>query len=50
MSALRLADYDFVLSIEHEDSLMSGEEGLMKAIAFLRNVLIEKPRGVMWWD
>ena len=50
MSALRLADYDFVLSIEHEDSLMSGEEGLMKAIAFLRNVLIEKPRGAMWWD
>jgi sugar phosphate isomerase/epimerase len=50
VSTLRLINYDFVLSIEHEDSLMSGEEGLKKAIAFLRDVMIEKPRGAMWWD
>jgi sugar phosphate isomerase/epimerase len=50
VSALRLIDYDFVLSIEHEDSLMSGEEGLRKAIEFLKGVMIEKPRGAMWWD
>jgi sugar phosphate isomerase/epimerase len=50
VSALRLIEYDFVLSIEHEDSLLSGEEGLLKAISFLRNVMIEKPRGAMWWD
>jgi len=39
-----------VLSIEHEDSLMSGEEGLEKAVTFLKDVMIEKPRGAMWWD
>jgi sugar phosphate isomerase/epimerase len=50
VSTLRLIKYDFVLSIEHEDSLMSGEEGLKKAIAFLRGVMIEKPQGAMWWD
>jgi sugar phosphate isomerase/epimerase len=50
VSTLRLIGYDFVLSIEHEDSLMSGEEGLKKAIEFLRGVMIEKPRGAMWWD
>jgi sugar phosphate isomerase/epimerase len=50
ISTLRMLDYDYVLSIEHEDSLMSGEEGLKKAVAFLRDVMIEKPRGAMWWD
>ena len=29
---------------------MSGEEGLQKAVAFLKDVMIEKPRGAMWWD
>jgi sugar phosphate isomerase/epimerase len=50
VSTLRLINYDFVLSIEHEDSLMSGEEGLTKAIEFLKDVMIYKPRGAMWWD
>jgi sugar phosphate isomerase/epimerase len=50
VSTLRLIDYDFVLSIEHEDSLMSGEEGIRKAISFLKDVMIEEPRGAMWWD
>lgn len=50
VSTLRLIGYDYVLSIEHEDSLMSGEEGIKKAIAFLKNVMIEKPRGAIWWD
>ena len=50
ISTLRLLNYDYVLSIEHEDSLMSGEEGLQKAVAFLKDVMIEKPRGAMWWD
>ena len=40
ISALRLAGYDDVLSIEHEDGLMSANEGLQKAIAFLKDVLI----------
>ena len=50
ISALRIVGYDYVLSIEHEDSLMSGEEGLRKAVAFLKEVMIEDPRGAMWWD
>jgi sugar phosphate isomerase/epimerase len=49
-SELRLAGYDYVVSIEHEDSLMSQQEGLEKAVDFLKNVMIhnEKPTG-MWW-
>lgn len=50
VSALRIIGYDFVLSIEHEDSLMSGEEGLEKAARFLKDVMIHKPTGAMWWD
>jgi len=49
VSALRLAGYDHVLSIEHEDSLMSGDEGLRKAIAFLDDILIRKPAGPAYW-
>lgn len=40
VSALKLAGYDDVISIEHEDSLMTPNEGLQKAIAFLKDVLI----------
>jgi sugar phosphate isomerase/epimerase len=49
-SELRLAGYDYVASIEHEDSLMSQQEGLEKAVGFLKSVMIhnEKPTG-MWW-
>jgi sugar phosphate isomerase/epimerase len=49
VSALRLAGYDRVLSIEHEDSLMSGTEGLRKAVAFLRDVVIADPAGTAYW-
>ncbi len=49
VSELRMAGYDHALSIEHEDSLMSGKEGLVKAINFLRNVLIYEARGEMFW-
>lgn len=49
MSELRLAGYDYAISIEHEDSLMSGKEGLQKAISFLQNVIIREPRGSMFW-
>jgi sugar phosphate isomerase/epimerase len=46
---LRLVGYDHVLSIEHEDSVMSGAEGLKKAIAFLRDVVIAQPKGDAYW-
>lgn len=48
-SALRLAGYDYVASIEHEDSLMSAMEGLLKAVAFLKQVCIfEKATAATW--
>lgn len=40
MSALRLVGYDDVLSIEHEDALMSPTEGLLKAIVFMKQTLL----------
>jgi sugar phosphate isomerase/epimerase len=46
---LRLVGYDHVLSIEHEDSVMSGPEGLKKAIAFLRDAVIAQPKGEAYW-
>ena len=48
-STLRMVGYDHVLSIEHEDSLMSSWEGLSKAAAFLKQSLIsEKVTAVTW--
>ena len=49
-SALRLAGYDKVMSIEHEDSLMTPLEGLTKAIQTLEEVIIrtEKPGQLGW--
>lgn len=49
ISNLRMVGYDDVISIEHEDSLMTPEEGLGKAIAFLKEVLIFEGKTEMWW-
>lgn len=49
VSNLRMVGYDDVLSIEHEDSLMSPNEGMQKAIAFLKQVLVFEDRGKMTW-
>ena len=49
VSNLRLVGYDYVLSIEHEDSLMSPSEGVKKAISCLREVIITEQPGAMWW-
>ncbi|MBM3773718.1 MAG: sugar phosphate isomerase/epimerase [Acidobacteria bacterium] len=46
---LRMAGYDGALSIEHEDSLMSADEGLRKAIAFLQQALIREKPGLAYW-
>ncbi len=50
VSNLRLVGYDRVLSIEHEDSLMSIDEGLRKAVTFLKPIVIEeaKPTTMAW--
>jgi sugar phosphate isomerase/epimerase len=49
VSELRLAGYDGALSIEHEDSLMSVNEGFTKAVKFLKDVVIEETAGKAWW-
>lgn len=49
MSALRMVGYDDAISIEHEDSLMTPNEGLQKAIAFLKDVMMFEDKGAMWW-
>ena len=50
LSALRLAGYDDVLSIEHEDALLSIDEGFRKAVTFLRSVMpAEPPVAEAWW-
>ena len=49
VSNLRLVGYDHVLSIEHEDSLMSQNEGLSKAVEMLQRVLIKENPAEMWW-
>jgi sugar phosphate isomerase/epimerase len=46
---LRMIGYDGVLSIEHEDSLMSAREGLEKAVTFLHGILLKEPPGPMTW-
>jgi sugar phosphate isomerase/epimerase len=49
VSHLRMVGYDGVLSIEHEDSLMSGDEGLRKATELLKRLLIHEKPGVAYW-
>ena len=39
VSTLRMFGYDYVLSIEHEDSLLSAEEGLTRAARFLSGIV-----------
>jgi sugar phosphate isomerase/epimerase len=48
-SNLRMAGYDFVLSIEHEDGLMSPLEGLRKAMSVLKEAVIFEEAGEMFW-
>ena len=49
VSELRLAGFDGSMAIEHEDSLMSVREGLEKAVAFMKDVLIFESAAEMWW-
>jgi len=46
---LRMIGYDDVLSIEHEDSLMSAREGLDKAVTFLNGILLRETPGPITW-
>lgn len=49
VSALRIAGYDGVLSIEHEDGLASVEEGLRRAVEVLQAVVLRESPVEMWW-
>ena len=49
MSALRMVGYDYVISIEHEDAMMSPDEGLSKAISTLQEAMIFEEAGEMFW-
>lgn len=49
ISQLRLAGYDHVISIEHEDGLMSLNEGMTKSIEALKQVIIFEEKGEMFW-
>ena len=44
ISALRMVGYDYAISIEHEDSLMSQNEGLQKAVEMLKSVIVFEPK------
>lgn len=49
VSMLRCKGYDGVISIEHEDSYMSTQEGFEKAVTYLRSVMIKEKAGAAWW-
>jgi len=49
ISTLRAIGYDGALSIEHEDGLMSVEEGLEQAINFLKPMILQEMPADMWW-
>ncbi len=49
ISELQLAGYDGALSIEHEDSLMSVNEGFTRAVKFLQESVITEQPGDVWW-
>jgi sugar phosphate isomerase/epimerase len=49
ISTLRMYGYDYVLSMEHEDSLLSPEEGLTKGIRFLDSLVIREKPAAAWW-
>lgn len=49
ISTLQLVGYEGVISIEHEDSLMSVEEGFSKAADLLKSLIIRERLSEMWW-
>jgi sugar phosphate isomerase/epimerase len=50
ISTLRMMGYDSVLSIEHEDSLLSPGEGLTKAANLLNSIVIREQPAAAWWS
>jgi len=49
ISTLQLVGYEGAISIEHEDSLMSVEEGFAKAVGNLQSLIIRERVKEIWW-
>ena len=49
VSELRVAGYQGAISIEHEDMLVSVDEGLAQALAMLRRCVLVEPPSAPWW-
>lgn len=49
ISNLRMVGYDYAISIEHEDSLMSQNEGFSKALDMLKRCVMKEDPCTMWW-
>ena len=49
ISALQTFGYDHVISIEHEDPIMSIDEGFNRAVTNLKSILIKEKPVDMWW-
>lgn len=49
VSTLRLIGYDYVMSIEQEDILMSRDEGLRRSVEFLKQVIMTETPGKQYW-
>lgn len=49
VSALRTYGYDYVMSIEHEDPIMSIDEGFRAAVRNLKAINMEEAPANIWW-
>jgi sugar phosphate isomerase/epimerase len=49
VSALRMVGYDHVISLEHEDGMMSFDEGVAKGLAAIREAVTVEAPGEMFW-
>jgi sugar phosphate isomerase/epimerase len=49
ITAFVTVGYDYVLSYEHEDPVMSREDGCEKCIQFLKPLIIKAPLKEVWW-
>lgn len=49
LSELQLAGYNGIFSIEHEDPVLSRDEGVTKAVDFLRPLIIREAAETCWW-
>ena len=44
-----MVGYDHVISLEHEDAMMSFDEGVKKGLAALREAVTVESPGDMFW-